>query len=493
MKIKRVLHFVLMLCLLSCMLALSACNDNKTTTTSTSSTAPHTHTFASTLSFDASGHWFSASCEHTSEKKNFAPHTFDEGTLTTVPTNEKGGTMTYVCTECGYEKEEFVQPTGNHVHSFNITVVAPTCTEFGYTAYTCSCSFTYQSDEVAPKGHRYAEVLSYDGGHHYYAATCGCDEYKEYAAHEFAHNTVLPTCEVNGYTEHTCKCGYSYVSDSVLATGHKTESFSHSEPSLLDASSCLYAVTHTGSCSVCGTVTASTETLECHSLFERIIEAATCAKDGTVGVFCANKDCRYHDSAKSTTSYADLTAHDYVKNDALSTPTLSVYVCSASDCHATLHETTGTSAEIPKEDLQNATEITFSDASLLLDEKIRETFEGKDISISAAELSGSEIANAFLQTNLTQEQVDLLNGGRVFNFTLTADTAVSALGGTATVRIPYTLAQGDDPTSLIVWHFANGELKPFEATYGEDADGNGYVTFSTTHFSYYTVTYATRG
>ena len=38
-------------------------------------------------------------------------------------------------------------------HEYEVTVTAPTCTEAGYTTYTCVCGYAYTSDEVAALGH----------------------------------------------------------------------------------------------------------------------------------------------------------------------------------------------------------------------------------------------------------------------------------------------------------------------------------------------------
>ena len=42
-----------------------------------------------------------------------------------------------------------------HEHSYESVVTAPTCTEAGYTTYTCACGDTYTGDEVAATGHDY--------------------------------------------------------------------------------------------------------------------------------------------------------------------------------------------------------------------------------------------------------------------------------------------------------------------------------------------------
>ena len=42
-----------------------------------------------------------------------------------------------------------------HTHSYNSTVTAPTCTEQGYTTYTCACGDSYVADYVDTVGHTY--------------------------------------------------------------------------------------------------------------------------------------------------------------------------------------------------------------------------------------------------------------------------------------------------------------------------------------------------
>ena len=44
-----------------------------------------------------------------------------------------------------------------HKHSFNQQVVSPTCTEQGYTKYTCECEETYNDNYVNALGHNYSE------------------------------------------------------------------------------------------------------------------------------------------------------------------------------------------------------------------------------------------------------------------------------------------------------------------------------------------------
>ena len=72
-----------------------------------------------------------------------------------------------------------------HTHSYNKEITAPTCTEKGYTTYTCSCGDTYTADEVKAPGHSYSKSVT------------------------------APTCTQKGYTTYTCSCGDTYTADEV--------------------------------------------------------------------------------------------------------------------------------------------------------------------------------------------------------------------------------------------------------------------------------------
>ena len=54
-----------------------------------------------------------------------------------------------------------------HVHQYKSVVTAPTCTDEGYTTYTCDCGDIYVSDKVAALGHDYV-----DG----FCTRCGAEE-----------------------------------------------------------------------------------------------------------------------------------------------------------------------------------------------------------------------------------------------------------------------------------------------------------------------------
>ena len=137
-------------------------------------------------------------------------HVFGEATCTKPAT----------C-ECGETKGEALG------HKYKSAVTAPTCTEDGYTTYTCACGDTYKADEVKANGHTYESVVTAptctEDGYTTYTCACG-DTYKadEVKANGHTYESVVtaPTCTEDGYTTYTCACGDTYKADEVKANGH---------------------------------------------------------------------------------------------------------------------------------------------------------------------------------------------------------------------------------------------------------------------------------
>ena len=66
------------------------------------------------------------------------------------------------------------------------------------------------------------------------------------------------------------------------------------------------------------------------------------------------------------------------------------------------------------------------------------------------------------------------------------DDSIHELGGEVTVTLPYTLSEGESPDSIVVFYVDDdGILHAMPTSYE-----NGVVTFTTDHFSYYTIRYA---
>lgn len=92
-------------------------------------------------------------------------HKWDDGVVTKEATYEEDGERTYTCqNDKTHVHKEVIPALG---YTFTETVVAPTCTEDGYTLHTCNenPAKTYQDTPVAALGHQYKEVTT--------PATCG--------------------------------------------------------------------------------------------------------------------------------------------------------------------------------------------------------------------------------------------------------------------------------------------------------------------------------
>ncbi len=85
-------------------------------------------------------------------------HVWDNGVVTTAPTETTPGVRTRTCTVCGDIREETIPATGAHDYRFTETI-APTCTDGGYDLYTCSgCGATERRNLTDATGHKW------DGG-----------------------------------------------------------------------------------------------------------------------------------------------------------------------------------------------------------------------------------------------------------------------------------------------------------------------------------------
>ena len=82
-------------------------------------------------------------------------HTWDNGTVTTEPTETTPGVRTFTCAVCGQTRTETIPATGVHDYQFTRNV-APTCTADGYDLYTCSgCGATEKRNSKPALGHKW--------------------------------------------------------------------------------------------------------------------------------------------------------------------------------------------------------------------------------------------------------------------------------------------------------------------------------------------------
>ena len=107
-----------------------------------------------------------------------------------------------------------------HKHSYTSVVTAPTCTEEGYTTYTCKCGDTYVDDYVDPAhtlvNHKAKNATCTEPGNEAYVACSKCS-YSTYVAtpalgHDYKSEVIKnPTMGEAGIRCYTCsRCNDSY-------------------------------------------------------------------------------------------------------------------------------------------------------------------------------------------------------------------------------------------------------------------------------------------
>lgn len=132
-------------------------------------------------------------------------HSWDNGTLITNATCTGEGVMEYRCVRCGYHRIEGNEAAG-HVpgdeatctepqlctkcgavivnslgHDYTAEIIAPTCTEMGYTIFTCSrCGDSYKGDYTDATGHKPGDwiidkepTIDSEGERHKECENCG--------------------------------------------------------------------------------------------------------------------------------------------------------------------------------------------------------------------------------------------------------------------------------------------------------------------------------
>ena len=114
----------------------------------------HKHSFASEWTFDGSGHWYGATCEHTSERIEFYEHDYQWEEIYARTCGDIT-VKNYWCVTCGYTKTEESEPLPHDEIAHEAK--APTCYEVGWNAYiTCSrCGYT--TYEELPAEHKLEE------------------------------------------------------------------------------------------------------------------------------------------------------------------------------------------------------------------------------------------------------------------------------------------------------------------------------------------------
>ena len=160
-------------------------------------------------------------------------HTWDNGTVTTEPTETTPGVRTFTCAVCGATRTETIPATGEHTFVFTKNV-APTCTADGYDLYTCSgCGATEKRNPKPALGHKWDSgkvttepTETAPGVRTYTCTVCGATRTETIPAtgahtHVWDNGTVTiaPTETTPGVRTYTCTvCGQT-KNEIIPATG----------------------------------------------------------------------------------------------------------------------------------------------------------------------------------------------------------------------------------------------------------------------------------
>lgn len=119
------------------------------------------------------------------------------------------------------------------------------------------------------------------------------------------------------------------------------------------------------------------------------------------------------------------------------------------------------------------------------------TFDSDTLASIAGEAEEDITVNVSLVDNSTlpSQAREVVGDRPVYNFSITSgDKNISQFGGNVSVTLPYTLKEGEDPDSIVIYYIkADGELEIVSNCVYDPVTGT--VTFITDHFSHYAVGY----
>ena len=478
-------------------------------------------------------------CKETRTVETLEKTACQETVETFASTCSVAGKNVYTCSTCGNVREE-VLPLADH--QYESTSVAATCLTDGYTLYECSvCEASYQTKTADKLGHRYAvdaaqsiertclvdgktvEVCQNDGcgdtkvtdleaeGHKFSPATCTvaeiCSECNATGAAALGHNfegnvieDVHATCLDNGHIKYACKngCGETetVVPDDYRATGHNEAAATWTETVVaVENRICTFQTKRTAVCPDCNaTLESLGEEYVNHTYAGTLVTPAKCNAPGEMTYACSvcseagETDNNYYPQAEAGT---EVDLHKW----SVATATVSeeapqyTHVCDyCGETKFVLDASSGISAD----KIKDADEIQTGDAAISFDQAAKDNLEG-EISIKAENLTVEDLDEELLK-GLDEDLLGRIQNNQNGILSLEAtkdgvnfgDESSGGFNGKVTVRIPYVLEEGDDPNEIVVYYFGE-TLTAMKAVYTE-IDGQGYATFETEHFSYYTVT-----
>ncbi len=364
--------------------------------------------------------------------------------------------------------------------------VDASCTEAGCYTYTYTATFdgvTYKTtitEFVDALGHSYGDVPACR------AREClVCGEVPQVEGHDWGEVTHHDaTCTEAAYDEKTCQeCGYTHEESIGSPLGHALADKSHGYH-CENEENCIYVPVYR--CTTCNEDVRIYDELVVRHDYEVEINEPSCNTAGSRVYTCKNCSNTANGHTYTVEIPADENSHEWgagVLDDATG---ITTYTCSTcSDEKTTFNAADKKEVEVDKEVLEQAGQIELEDAAIKLDDATVNALPER-VTISATPTDVENVTTNDSYKELIGEE-DL-----VFDFSMMSDgEKISQFGGDVTITIPYELEEGDDPDEIEIWYLSDidadndGEL---DVVVIEGKYSNGYVTFVTDHFSYYTVT-----
>ena len=328
------------------------------------------------------------------------PHDMGEWVVVYAPTCYSQGDQMRECLYCGITEWGSIEKID---HTYEITVVEPTCSMAGYTRYQCTMCWHIEDDFTSePLGHNY-EVTNPDlsctrgGWEHLNCTRCGYSTYGEYVEalghdlsdwtviisptctetgteradcsrcdysetrtvdtvpHTYEDTVIQPTCTEDGYTIRKCAmCGDSSTTNIVPMLGHDLSNWT-----VIVSPTCTETGTERADCSRCDYSETRTVDTVPHAYEDTVIDP-TCTENG----YTIRKCAMCGDS--STTDIVPMLGHDLSDWTVIVAPTCTETGTERADCSRCDYSETRTVDTIPHEYTETIVEPTCTEAGYIL-------------------------------------------------------------------------------------------------------------------------------
>ncbi len=406
-------------------------------------------------------------------------HDYEKDASSKASTCTAAGLDVYKCKNCDAKTETVLSQLKHEFVKKTDECSDADCISAGKSVSYCANCNAQQVDYIAALGHDWA-LLTAARTTELKAGDCvarKCQRCQEEAQatekHKYEITSDTATCTEAGVKTFTCSgCNDSYTEVSEVK-GHNVEEWVLDEsftPTLVSGTTCTYTHRNKGTCTVCENPVTDDYTADVHKYTLSVTREATCTTEGEKKLVC--QGCGQIKTGSPVVKY--YAEHTY-------TDVGGVLTCS---CGETRKVVTGNSAPINKNELNQEIELGTG-AVIRLPDTIESQISGTAPVLGAEEFGKSELPAGTAGLDRVGDD------DTIYNITLTdGETPITNFdSGNVTVKLPYTLSEGEDPSCITIFYLADDGIELIEAVFTETnaTTHEGYVIFETDHFSYYLV------